>query len=74
MIFKICYVFALFEAGKDAVPKLSIVLRRMSLAVVESRSEIEQKKKQSKKCKKSAARSLAGAQSKIDTFFKKKSV
>ena len=60
-----------FEGGKDDIPKLNILLRKMSLAVAESRSEAEKKNKnQSKKSKKT--RSIAGVQSQIDTFFKKK--
>ena len=64
----------LYESGKDSVPKLSILLRRMSLAVAESRSQLEKKKKQAKKSKSTSARGLTASQSTINTFFKKKKV
>ena len=51
-----------YEYGKDSVPKLSILLRRMSLTVAESRSQLE-KKKQAKKSKSTSARGLTASQS-----------
>ena len=61
-----------YESGKDSVPKLSTLLRRMSLAVAQSRSQLEKTKKQAKKSKSTSARGLTASQSKINTFFKKK--
>ena len=60
-----------FEDGPDGIPKLSIVLRRMSLAIAEARSKTQEKRNKSKKSR--TAKAIAtGSQGRIDTFFKKK--
>ena len=61
-----------FEDGPDDIPKLSIVLRRMSLAIAEARSK-EQKKRNKTRNSQKVKASLTGSQSRIDTFFKKTS-
>ena len=61
-----------YSSGKDSVPKLSTLLRRMSLAVAQSRCQLEKTKKQAKESKSTSARGLTASQSKINTFFKKK--
>ena len=67
-------VVKFFEAGADSVPKLSILLRRVSFAVAEARKEVSQQNNRRKSSKKPAAsRILNASQSKISTFFKKKS-
>ena len=44
-------VVKFFEAGADSVPKLSILLRRVSFAVAEARKEVSQQNNRRKSSK-----------------------
>lgn len=62
-------IVKLYELGKEEIPKLSILLRKVSMGIEKARKEKQSKKNRGRK-RKQQTKAATGSQSKISSFFK----